>query len=298
MADVSEKLQKWYSELLPNLHPDDILPGSRNYRATVHIQIHYHYAWIRMGRASLLQLVQDRLHRPVDEKGLEIQRPQLIHDLARSCVEAATKTAQLIATLKKHNLLCRFSFTDYQGCSSALIVLLLNSVLEVGQDNFAALDDAIELLRFTATGGCEGAKSDLRTVEHFRVLAATLRQKIYTIKHPEATAIPQTTGYQNWVNWLSSSHGTSSCGVQKQPSNTSFHNQVEGSASGLHAREAPSLFPRLREESDKFLYDRTMLADNFSAGDFPGFNWDPNGLDTIDLMQLFNGYAFDPGVDS
>ena len=242
-----------------------------------------------MGRASLLQLVQDRLHRPVDEKGQEIQRTQLIHELAHSCVEAAKKSSELITTLKKHNLLCRFSFTDYQGCSSALIILLLNSVLEAGQDSFAALDDTIESLRFTAIGGCEGAKSDLRTVEHFRVLAATLRQKIYIGKQPEHVTTPQMSGYQAWLSWASSSQSNRLPEIQEQSGGSHSFNQTESSTTSVHDQERLRPSPRFREENGPAPYDRAVLADSFSAGDFQVFNWDLNGLETLDLMQLFNG---------
>lgn len=74
-------------------------------------------------------------------------------DLATVCVDAAKATIELILVLKKHHLLCRFSFTDHHASAAALIILILHSILKHGDETSRIIDDGFDMLRYMACGG-------------------------------------------------------------------------------------------------------------------------------------------------
>lgn len=296
VADLKRKLKEWRSELLTNLHPSDTDPNAKTFRATIHLQIHYHYASLRMGRASLLQLVRDRLRRSFRNDNAEVELPQTAVDLAQSCVEAAKETIQHIMVLKKHKNLCRFSFSDYHGCSSALVILLLNSILERDQTDSPTLDNAIDLLRFMSTGGCGGAKFDMQTVEQFRTLINNLRQQVYP-EEPPAPKNPKSSAYEKWVNWLSEGElGKGSGFVGRASTQATRAAEATSSTdptSGLDSLFSPEVYqPGHRDTpvGEAYYSEAPAMVDSSSAGDFRMFDLDVYGLGKLDLTQLFNGY--------
>lgn len=305
--DLSQQLKQWRSQLFSNLHPNDLLPSERNFRTTVHLHIHYHWAWILMGRASLLQLSRERIQALSKSTMPTPDQSQSRQDLATLCVDAAKATIQLVLVLKKHNLLCRFSFTDQHASSAALIILILHSILQHGDETSKIIDDGVDMLRYMARGGCRGPSSVLQTIEQLRRLASNLREKIYQDESDNSnrglmqpTSI--TNSYQAWVNWMS----------EQEPSKGHISDSdsllFPLGAETLHdASEMLNRGPAIDFEAsynDNMLFDYLSLdpanmSCNFDAfsgsmpsGEIPrGFEWDDGRLDVLNMTQLLDNYT-------
>jgi hypothetical protein len=311
VADLSLKLKHWRSQLFSNLDPNDLLPGERNFRTTIHLQVHYHWAWIRMGRASLLQLSRDRPQAPTASPLPNDEQSKMRLELSCLCVDAAKATIQLIVVLKNQNLLCRFSFTDHHAPTAALIILILDSIMQNSVDTASIIDNGIGMLRFMAHGGCRGAKSDLQTVTQFKTFAAAMRQKIYkeevpvqAREKPEIASAAKADGYQSWVQWISEKEGRDS-GASKRAQRSSRAKAFQTSA--VDESFSQNTEPQPSEISNSFLdmfysLDHAMFNQPYSGQDlgldnssnfhneaYRGLEWENGRLDVPDMVQLFTG---------
>lgn len=262
-----------------------------------------------MGRASLLQVSRERIQALSDSATPAPEQPQSRTDLATLCVDAAKATIELILVLKKHNLLCRFSFTDHHASAAALIILILHSILQHGDETSRIIDDGVDMLRYMAHGGCRGASSDLHTIEQLRRLASDLRQKIYRGQgrlsvggSMQPTSI--TASYQAWVNWMSEQESSRS--HESRPDNlcSQLDPETLPSDSGIRAHESPLMYEvgSNNDTLDALDYrwlDQGNVNWNFDAfngstfqGEVPrGFEWDDGRLDVLDMTQLLGGYT-------
>ncbi|KAK7224002.1 hypothetical protein V2G26_012005 [Clonostachys chloroleuca] len=131
LADQNAReLKQWKRDLPPECIPDNIQPNENSYRAVMHLHMNYYFAWIIIGRISLVGLVRTKLQYLF---GRDAQPPVLeegIETMSRYAVKGATKMLQLFDSLAcGGNIVC-FSFTDFQACSIATTITLLAGVLE------------------------------------------------------------------------------------------------------------------------------------------------------------------------
>ncbi|KAI0578668.1 Fungal-trans domain-containing protein [Pyrenophora tritici-repentis] len=309
VEDLSQQLKQWRSQLFSNLHPNDLLPSERNFRRTVHLHIHYHWAWILMGCASLLQISRERIQALLSSAPSSPDQPHGRMDLVIVCVDAAKATIELILVLRKHNLLCRFSFTDHHASTAALIVLILHSILQQGDETSRIIDDGVDMLHYMARGGCRGASSDLQTIEQLRRLAYDLRKRIYKSESDSSTAVHMqptdiTNSYQAWVNWMSEQEASRSdvCGLENQHPQPA--QEIVHGSSQLRGCERPFCYEA--GSNDNMLYmpndsslDQGNLSWNFDMyngsiddGAVPrGFEWDDGRMDVLDMTQLLESHS-------
>jgi hypothetical protein len=263
-----------------------------------------------MGRASLLQISRERIQAlsnsvppiPADQPGSRI-------NLATLCVDAAKATIELIHVLKKHNLLCRFSFTDHHASTAALIILILHSILQHGDETSRIIDDGVGMLHYMARGGCRGASSDVQTIEQLRKLASDLRQRIYQRERDSSTAVSMqptsiANSYQAWVNWVSEQEvSTNQVRGLENPCSQLNSELLQGSSEILgHGRsfayEAGSS-DSMHCMLDYRSFDQGNLGWNIDAFngsslqvEVPrGFEWDDGRLDVLDMTQLLGSYS-------
>lgn len=263
-----------------------------------------------MGRASLLQILRERIQAVSNSASPIPDQVQSRIDLATLCVDAAKATIELILVLKKHNLLCRFSFTDHHASTAALIILILHSILQHGDETSRIIDDGVDMLRYMARGGCRGASSDLQTIEQLRRLASDLRQKIYQDESNSSTRVSMqpksmANSYEAWVNWMSEQEASRS--HLPGPDNPCTGSQLDP--------ETLNGVPEMRGHERSFVYeagssdnmldmldyrsiDQGNLSWNFDTlnglapqGEVPrGFEWDDGRLDVLDMTQLLGSY--------
>ena len=289
IANLSTKLKQWRSQLFSNLSPNDLLPNERNFRTTIHLQVHYHWAWIRMGRASLLQLLRERIQAALGKSDMKETQPESRRDLTNLCVDAAKATIQLILVLKQHNLLCRFSFTDHQPTTSAIIILILDSILQQCSDTERIIENGVQTLRFMAIGGCRGAKSDLQTVEQLRIFATTLRQRIYqngAIVQVSTPSPSSNDDYGSWVKWMSEKEGSAS--TQQL---ADAYEQPGGNTLDYGTEQPSSMLPLDPHTILDLSYSSTRGDDGYDNGSTFGFEWDHGRLDMMDVTQMLTGQS-------
>jgi hypothetical protein len=279
-----------------------------------------------MGRASLLQVSRERIQALSHSAPPTPEQPQRRMELATLCVDAAKATIELILVLKKHNLLCRFSFvslfarhvhhtntncrfTDHHASAAALIILILHSILQHGDETSRIIDDGIDMLRYMAHGGCRGASSDLHTIEQLKRLASELRQKIYHGEGDSSVGVSMqptsiTTSFQAWVNWMSEQEGPQNHETGRDDTSSRLDPETLQSTSEMRAHERAFMYEFGANNNvvgtlDYRWLDQGNASWNFDAfnasnlqGEVPrGFEWDDGRLDVLDMTQLLGGYT-------
>jgi len=182
--------------------------------------------------------------------------------------------------LKKHNLLCRFSFTNHHASAAALIILILHSILQHGDETSRIVDDGVDMLRYMACGGCRGASSDLQTIEQLRRLASDLRQRIYqgegVSSHGEAMQpTSMTDSYQAWVNWMSKQGASDNDVAGPEKSCSQFNPEVLHSASERRSHER------------SFVYEASSSGNMLDGVDYSSLE---HGVSNWNL-DAFNGWS-------
>ncbi|KAJ4998449.1 putative transcriptional regulatory protein, partial [Colletotrichum sp. SAR 10_66] len=182
VSTYEEALKSWKRSLPPPLKLQNIHPKSPAYRAVFHLHLNYYFAWIDMGKVSVVTVVRARLRAlfcPLDPPPAP---SAAVEQAADACIRAAKKMLELFEGLSRSGNMARFSFTDLQGCSIATIVVLLAGILQrdAGYDGRVAF--GLDCLRRMAGGG--NATAGMGRTE--RVPRVEERM----------------TGYGDWAEWL------------------------------------------------------------------------------------------------
>lgn len=192
-----------------DLNLENTNPKSSAYRAVFHLYLNYYFAWIALGKVSLVTIVRSRMRSTLssnvsDEAPIETG----IESLSRSCVKAAHKMVMLFENLARTGNLTRFSFTDFQGCSIATIVVLLAGILERDAAYQERVRFGIDCLRRMA-GGNLTARTGVQFVESLKSIADEARLKLQRCQNQTAqlnsdtsTMTYRPSDYATWAQWL------------------------------------------------------------------------------------------------
>lgn len=182
-----------------------------------------------MGKVSVVTVVRAHLRHRF---GRESQPPQIgqnVDNLAKSCVKAAKKMLQLFEDIKRTGNLTRFSFTDFQGCSTATIIVLLAGILDRDSGYEARVKLGLDCLRRMADGNAT-AKLGVSFVEALQSISDEAVKKLQntgpqldTPLEPQATQLSE---YNSWLEWLSKAN--SSQGVLASPAEQSTSDEIFG----------------------------------------------------------------------
>ena len=249
-----------------------------------------------MGRASLLQLLRERINTQSTSPTEDMTQSQSRQELANLCIDAAKATIQLVLVLKKHNLLCRFSFTDHQPTTSALIILVLDSILQQCTDTSCIIHDGVKMLRFMAKGGCRGANSDLATIEQLRAFAIVLRERMYHVENAiqgrdceTPTSTKSADAYESWVRWISDKESQDhSAVIDSDPADKPQIEVTESQILESNLNFLDTSYSHDHSMFDPLYLDRQMGFENISNF---GFEWDNGRLDMSDVTQLLTGHS-------
>ncbi|KAE8367597.1 fungal-specific transcription factor domain-containing protein [Aspergillus caelatus] len=205
-ARYESDLKEWKRSLPPEFKLQDTDPQDSRYRAVFHLYLHYYYAWITIGKASLVSVVRAKLRSCATGS----QAPQISNvtrNLSRSCAKAARKLLGLFETMSMSHKITRFSFTDFQGCSIATIVTLLDGITQRDSGYEARVAFGLEHLRQMAIGNAT-AKMGVRFVEAIQLITNEAREKVSrSACAAERTSqgnsrVSSTSEYSQWALWL------------------------------------------------------------------------------------------------
>lgn len=209
MERVEASLKEWKRSLPPKMSLANIHPRDSDYRVTLHIYLNYYYAWIAMGKVSVVTVIRAHLRQHL---GHEPQSPQVepaVRDLSSSCIKAASKILRLFEMLTNTGNIVRFSFTDFQGCSIATIVTLLAGILDRDSGYEARVNFGLDCLRKMSTGNMT-AKVGVRFVEALQSIANEAVSKLRRTEanrssssESEQNAATAGLEYTRWAQWLS-----------------------------------------------------------------------------------------------
>ena len=131
--------------------------------------------------------------------------------VAHSCIKSARKILGLFEDLHKTGNITRFSFTDFQGCSIATIVLLVGSLISGEQKCRTIASTGLDYLRLMAGKQVTPLKG-VRFVEAVQtiVVEASLKasaNKEHCTTSTSVNSEPAASDYNHWAEWLQTVHG-------------------------------------------------------------------------------------------
>ena len=210
-SDYEALLKSWKRALPAELRLQSVHPESASYRAVLHLHLNYYFAWIAMGKVSVITVVRDRLRSAI-RPGTTAKSPQQSRDedvekLHLSCVKAAKKILELLECLGQTGNVARFSFSDFQGCSIATIVVLLAGILDRDAAYDARVSFGLDCLRRMA-GGNVTVRKGVRFVEDLRSIADEARWKLCSLpaqgsgRLSPGSVSAKCPEYAQWEEWL------------------------------------------------------------------------------------------------
>jgi hypothetical protein len=268
-----------------------------------------------MGKVSVVTLVRAKL-RYFFKQDTQTQIGQHVESLARSCVKAAKKMLLLFEDLRRTGNLTRFSFTDFQACSIATIVVLLAGILERDSNYDRQVSLGLDCLRVMAEGNMAG-NMGVGFVEALQAIANDAAEKLHQTKNPpepNTTASEQQptqeTDYNGWVTWLANQNQSTEPGHRDstqqplpsavgasplhqpptetlpitRPSITGF-SSWEGAAA-LQQLSVPSFGPDGQEPSTPSLSSQNADFLSTLYGDDQTFLLGLTGLDVLGFSEL------------
>lgn len=204
-------LKEWKRSLPASLKLESQNPESPSYRAVVHLYLNYYFAWIAMGKVSVVTVVRAHLQsafRDTSQVSSRVATP--VKALSRSCIKAAKKMLQLFEDLTNTRNLTGFSFTDFQGCSIATIILFLAGIVDTDGGHNRRATFGLECLR-RMTGGNPTAKMGVRFVEALQYITEEATAKLErarqaaTSRTVSNSSTATMSGYNQWARWLANS---------------------------------------------------------------------------------------------
>ncbi|SCO91842.1 uncharacterized protein FRV6_15970 [Fusarium oxysporum] len=204
-SSLENQLREWKDSLPGDFDLETIPPQDSRYRAVFHIWLNYYYAWIVMGKMSLITLVRMTLRRHLGDDPEPCNIDEKAEKLSKSCAKASKKLLQLFEDLNQTGYTTRFSFTDFQGCSIATIVTLIAGILDRDPGYERRVRFGLDFLRRMATGN-PNAQVGVRFVEALRSISNEAWSKLSRSRQPPANVTDeglQSSAYNEWAEWLS-----------------------------------------------------------------------------------------------
>jgi hypothetical protein len=168
---LQDDLRTWKASLSSDLWLEGLRSRSQGYRALLHLHLNFHFASILLFRSALLFLLRRHLKklfgRPEDYEQIDNLR---LERFSVKCVDAAKSIIELFDMLQEAHSLGMFSFTDFQGCSSATVVLLLDCMLHGKQTNTRSIETGYACLSYMAIGNIY-AKTAIGYVQELHSIA-------------------------------------------------------------------------------------------------------------------------------
>lgn len=227
-----------------------------------------------MGKYTVVSAVRARL-RSEFGSGAELSPADVDSELmSKPCVKAAQKMLELFGKIRNVGKLTRSSFTDFQGCSIATMVLLVAGILErdlcyetrisfgldclrsMARDNAAATTgvDFMEALKSIADEAAEKLRRLNTEVQHSATVdTSTIASSIMATDGPVPAAPPFTTNPEDWS--LAETTQPSPDRMLEMPT----WRELNTDAWAMHADTNYEPFSFLQSDSEAFLMELTGL---------------------------------------
>ncbi|KAI7376561.1 hypothetical protein KC336_g19749 [Hortaea werneckii] len=174
----------------------------------MHLYLNYYFAWIAIGRVAVVTVARAHVAATLHGDQIPTALDPFTVNVAHSCIKYARKMLGLFEDLHKTGNITRFSFTDFQGCSIATIVLLVGSLISGEQKCRIIASAGLDYLRLMAGRQVSPLKG-VRFVEAVQtiVIEASLRvsanRERCTPSTPNAAETADS-DYSQWAEWLQS----------------------------------------------------------------------------------------------
>ncbi|KAF4972851.1 hypothetical protein FSARC_677 [Fusarium sarcochroum] len=205
-TNVENELTKWKNSLPAEFDLENIHPQDSRYRAVFHLYLNYYYAWIVMGKMSLITVVRMTLRHHLGQDPQPPVIDETVEKLSKSCTKASKKLLQLFEDLGLTGNTNRFSFTDFQGCSIATIVTLIAGILERDPGYQSRVNFGLRCLRTMAAGNLT-AKVGVRFVEALQSISNEASRKLsqsrsFADRPQQGEGSLSSSAYNDWAEWL------------------------------------------------------------------------------------------------
>ncbi|KAF2725959.1 hypothetical protein K431DRAFT_238279 [Polychaeton citri CBS 116435] len=205
--EFDARLKDWKKSLPWYLSITNIDPDSLSYRARFHLCLNYYFTYITMGKASMVTSVRVCVRH---ETGQDVRSSSVkghVETLQNSCIEAASRMLHMFEVLHQSDSLEQFSFTDFQGCSIATVILLLASIIHHRSTSYERIVSfGLDCLRGMAQDN-KAARLGVSFVEGLQKIAIEARSKRRQSEaaHSSATHYDELhrLRYYKWLDWVS-----------------------------------------------------------------------------------------------
>ncbi|KAI7463343.1 hypothetical protein KC357_g8241 [Hortaea werneckii] len=205
---LENELKEWKASIPEELRREVIPSDSSHYRAVMHLHLNYYFAWIAIGRVAVVTVARAHVASALHGDQTPTALDPFTVTVARSCIKYARKMLGLFEDLHKTGNITRFSFTDFQGCSIATIVLLVGSLISGEQTCRTIASAGLDYLRLMAGKQVTPLKG-VRFVEAVWTIVVEASLKVSanrehcTASAPNAPR-PAASDYDEWAVWLQS----------------------------------------------------------------------------------------------
>ncbi|KAK1482584.1 fungal specific transcription factor domain-containing protein [Colletotrichum cuscutae] len=237
LQDFEVSLKTWKRSLPPNLRLPNVEPRSPYYRAVFHLYLNYYFAWIAIGKTSVVTKIRSHLRSAASG----LPEPQTTEDdditrQFRSCGIAAKKMLSILEDASQSGNMAPRSFTDFQGCSIATIIVILTGILERDSAYDARVAFGLRCLRRMADLHMAG-RIAVRFVEALISIAEEARAKVrpFGSTQFDGDVNQEASEYLLWTDWLN--RNTDPSGTERNRSNATkqrslAHSEAAQAASG------------------------------------------------------------------
>ncbi len=159
-----------------------------------------------MGKVSVVTVVREHVCAVFRQDQGSPQIDGTVDAASRSCIKSAEKMLRLFEGLTRTGNLTRFSFTDFQGCSIATIVLLVAGIIEEEGNCKTKACFGLDCLR-RMTGGNATAIMGIHFVEEVQAISNEAAARLEAMRARRDPAVAKSgtseaSEYSRWAQWL------------------------------------------------------------------------------------------------
>ncbi|CAI0642705.1 unnamed protein product [Colletotrichum noveboracense] len=290
LKEYHDLLKSYKNDHLTGLDLTNLDPRSPYYRAIFHLHLNYHFAWIAIGKSSVVAMTRFYLRKNQSTDAI-IDGVSLMSGPFRYCKKAAQKMLGLLESASQSGNLAPSSFTDFQACSIATIMLVLTGITSRDPEYNAQVAFGLDCLRKMSNMHTAGRMA-INFVKALMAIAEEARSKIRLVGGALEAQDTREEGsselaYIAWADWFSSTTAVS--GIAPSASGGLLSNPAASGSGG-----------RLWEEASALLQLRNLSTPGMSRPprSQPGLDSDRTGDDVLPPPPQNTANQREPSVET